>query len=242
MHDRDAEALRRRLVGVPKVAAGIQVLSDDEELRDTLDSLRVELRARRQELLELETLGRESDVTIGARYRMWGAVGAVALLTFMPFFGAWNYHRHPGEPGLEGFFIDSLAVWFVLITLLFVFRRGTWANLANRRMSMLIAAFALSLPIFRYVALNSGMTIPQVLSAESAAYSVAYAGLALLSEFNPTFGFCVYAVAAILGVHAPGWIFEITSLSNFLAVGYLVVVWRAQDYGKSAASTSGLKR
>jgi len=93
----------------------------------------------------------------------------------------------------------------------------------------LIAAFALSLPLFRYVAFHIGFSIADTLAAEAAAYSMGYAAIALLSGFSPWLGFAAYAANAVLGVHYPAHIYELTAAANFLAIGYLAVVWRRQS-------------
>jgi len=216
--------IRIRNLGAAEALA--QGLDDPSELEPELAALREELASHAEEVRQLKVLQAETDLATGASYRTYGAVAAWALLTVMPLYGAWN-HRTNGT-SQEQFLQDGVLVFVVLCFLLIVFRRGLWANKANQRLAKLIFVFGLSLPLIRYVAWHQGLSIGATLSIEAAAYSVAYAALALLSDFSPWFGMSVYAIAAILGLHVEGHVFELTSLSNFLAVGYIVLAWRGQ--------------
>lgn len=204
----------------------VRQLDHPGPLQDHLEALRKELAAREAEVRALEELRRQSDLGTGAKYRTYGAAAACLLLTVMPLYGGWN-HRTNGT-SQEQFLEDGVVVFVVLSLLIIAFRRGLWANKANQRLAKLIFVFGLSLPLIRYVAWHQNFGIAPTLSIEAAAYSVAYVALGLLSDFSPWFGMLVYACAAIAGLHFEERVFEITSLSNFLAVGWIVLAWSRQ--------------
>lgn len=200
-------------------------LDDPSVLDAELRALRRELARRDAELEELRELERESNLATGASARARAAAFAWIFLTIMPLVGGAVTEQ---TTDLEPFFLHGVFVWGVLTVLLIAFRKGLWANQANRKMAQLIFAFGFSLPLLRYLAWQIGLTIPEALCIEAATYSVVYAALGFLSNFFPWFGLLIYAAAAVFGFHAQEWVFEITAAANFLAIGYITFAWNRQ--------------
>ncbi len=199
------------------------------DLREAVETLRAEAAEEREEIEGLRELERDTSIQTGANYRMWGAAIAWGVLTVAPLLG--RTVVDPLGTELGTFVLHGGLMCFILCTLVFFFRGGLFANEANKRIALLIIVFALSLPLMRYVSWQSGLTIAGALSMEAAGYTVAYAAMGLLSRFSPWLGAAAYAAAAIVGSHLPEWIFVCTSLSNFLALGYVVVAFRKQRMG-----------
>ncbi len=193
---------------------------------ERMENLRAELQGREAELASLRSMERQASVTAGARYRTRGALVAWILLTAMPLIGQTVDRSIVTD--LRTFFFHGVAVAIGLSLIVALLRKALFANEANRRIATIIIAFAISLPLLRYVAWKTQTTLLTALSVEAASYMVAYAALALLSQFTPWVGVIAYSVAAVAAVHFPDAVLYLTAAANFVAIGYVYLSYRRQ--------------
>lgn len=205
-------------------------------LSEAVRELRARMEAQREDVEQLRRM--QSDLDLSAAARARAAVGGVSLLcwTIVPL-GAGYWVRQGWAPVTgdaylaHGFFITSF-----LALVLWVFRKPLSQNHANRRLVRLAVAFMVWAPCYRYVVLESGIDVIAALTMEITIYGLIVGAIAIMSEKWATVPVVVYLTAALLASKFPYWVYEFTALGNFVAVGWLTLVWLWQ--GPSRAELS----
>ena len=207
--------------------AAIENPTDDE--RQAVANLRATLRAREQDIERLREHHRESDVTAAASFRARAGMAATAFFTLIPLLSDLNIRFGTARATPAGYITHGYMVVFFLGIVIWVWRRQLLHNRANRRIILFVAVYTMWTPAFRYVAMLQQLAVEAALAIEVLSYGIVYAGVALLSNGYPLFGFAIYIAAGILSAQFPEYIYRIMAAANLIAVGTQSWAWATQS-------------
>lgn len=195
-------------------------------LVQAVDTLRAELEAERAELADLRRFRDDFDLSQGAGARRLGAMVAGAFFGLMPL--AVEFFIDTAAVTNVHFLMHSVVVGGFLLIVAVVLRKDLLANQANRRIVRLLLAYVAWTFVFRFVALVTDIPWSKALTLEMTGYGLAFAAVAIISDWLAWFGFTIYAIAAVLAALFPDNIFIIAAVANVAALSWLAWIWNDQ--------------
>lgn len=200
----------------------------DAELCGRLDELRDELARKAADIEKLRAHEREYDLSAGAGFRAAAAVAAVALWTFIPLAAGFSVHHGWTVITPTSMVVHGVTVLLFIVGIVGLLRRELLQNQANRRIVRLLVVFAVWVPLFRIALTQTSIGLEQGLALEDTVYGLIFAGITIMSDRLAVLGVAVYLAAGLLATWAPSRVYELTAAANFLAIGWLAIMWNRQ--------------
>jgi hypothetical protein len=132
----------------------------DAALEASIAALETRIEQARERDLAAQKARAEADTWGSLRARV--AASIVAFVVFMGVVVA-QWLRHPTMPTVRGFFQNDVIVLVVLAVLMVVFRTALFANVGNRRLSLVVYGALVFQTLVNGAAMSFGLPAPQAM-------------------------------------------------------------------------------
>ncbi len=201
-----AERLAAELPEVPEV------------LRKAFTAEREAIAERKAHLQQLEALRQDVDQAHGARTRVWGAVVSVIVWTILPITGGVSTGWGTSPLTQEQYLLRALLVPVSILAFWLVLLRRDSINQATRSIMRSLYAFAILVPLFRFVVTRGDIGSAQALSIEQLIYGLVFATVGIQSGHSGLPGLLAYGAAAVACTQFPNFTYAFLAAANFLAL------------------------
>lgn len=176
----------------------------------------------------LEALREDVDQGHGARFRVWGAVVAIVVWTFLPITAGIGTGWGDNPLSQEQYLARALLVPVSILAFWVVLLRRSSINQATRNIMRIMYVFALLIPLFRFVATRGDISSVQALSIEQLVYGLVFATVAIQSGRSGALGLVFYGAASAACTTWPDYTYAFLSAANFASLTWLARIWASQ--------------